>query len=212
MVKVLVSEIFTSLQGEAKHTGNVTTFIRLYGCPFKCVFCDQKEARNGNYEDMDFDDIMAEVHRRRNKYVCITGGEPLMQYNEVLPLIYELNQFGYIVTIETSGMIYLPIDNYKRSHSFVMDVKCPCSGMTHNNCYENLARLHPQDEVKFVIRNREDIEFAKDILKQYPTKASVIYSPVDNDMEAAKLIQRALMQKEIKGRIGLQIHKILRIK
>lgn len=208
---MLISEIFTSLQGEAKHTGRVTTFVRLGGCPFKCVYCDQKESRRGGTQ-MDIDEVMMEVHRRKNKYVCITGGEPLMQYDDVLPLIYELNQFGYIVTIETSGLIPIPIDNYRRSHSFVMDVKCPCSGMEHKNFYENLSRLHAQDEVKFVIRNRADIDFAIETLKKYPTKASIIYSPVDNDVEASKLIQRALIKKEIKGRIGLQIHKILRIK
>lgn len=208
---MLISEIFTSLQGEAKHTGRVTTFVRLGGCPFKCVYCDQKESRRGGTQ-MDIDEVMMEVHRRKNKYVCITGGEPLMQYDDVLPLIYELNQFGYIVTIETSGLIPIPIDNYRRSHSFVMDVKCPCSGMEHKNFYENLSRLHSQDEVKFVIRNRADIDFAIETLKKYPTKASIIYSPVDNDVEASKLIQRALIKKEIKGRIGLQIHKILRIK
>ena len=211
MVKVLISEIFTSLQGEAKHTGKVTTFVRLGGCPFKCVYCDQKESRKGGTQ-MDIDEVMMEVHKRKNKFVCITGGEPMMQYDELLPLIYELNQFNYTVTIETSGMVALPIDNYKRSHSFVMDVKCPCSGMEHKNFYENLSRLHTQDEVKFVIRNKVDIDFARDILKKYPTKASIIYSPVDNDAEASKLIQRALIKKEIKGRIGLQIHKILRIK
>ena len=118
MVEVLISEIFTSLQGEAKYTGNVTTFIRLGGCPFKCSYCDQKESRAGG-EQLTFDEIMAEVRRRNNKYVCITGGEPLMQYNDVLPLIYELNQFGYTVSIETSGLIPLPIDHYKRSHTFV---------------------------------------------------------------------------------------------
>lgn len=208
---MLISEIFTSLQGEAKHTGRVTTFVRLGGCPFKCVYCDQKESRRGGTQ-MDIDEVMMEVHRRKNKYVCITGGEPLMQYDDVLPLIYELNQFGYIVTIETSGLIPIPIDNYRRSHSFVMDVKCPCSGMEHKNFYENLSRLHAQDEVKFVIRNRADIDFTIETLKKYPTKASIIYSPVDNDVEASKLIQRALIKKEIKGRIGLQIHKILRIK
>ena len=208
---MLISEIFASLQGEAKHTGRVTTFVRLGGCPFKCVYCDQKESRRGGTQ-MDIDEVMMEVHRRKNKYVCITGGEPLMQYDDVLPLIYELNQFGYIVTIETSGLIPIPIDNYRRSHSFVMDVKCPCSGMEHKNFYENLSRLHAQDEVKFVIRNRADIDFAIETLKKYPTKASIIYSPVDNDVEASKLIQRALIKKEIKGRIGLQIHKILRIK
>lgn len=211
MVKVLVSEIFTSLQGEAKYTGNVTTFIRLRGCPFKCTYCDERRSKTQG-EEMDIEDIMIEVHRRKNKYVCITGGEPLMQYDELLPLVYELNSFGYVVTIETSGMIPLPIDGYRRSHSFVMDVKCPCSGMEHKNFYENLERLHVQDEVKFVIRNRADIEFAKEVLDKYPTKASVIYSPVDNDVEAMKLIQRALIKKEIKGRIGLQIHKILNIK
>ena len=211
MVEVLISEIFTSLQGEAKYTGNVTTFIRLGGCPFKCSYCDQKESRAGG-EQLTFDEIMAEVRRRNNKYVCITGGEPLMQYNDVLPLIYELNQFGYTVSIETSGLIPLPIDHYKRSHTFVMDVKCPCSGMEHKNFYENLGRLQAHDEVKFVIRTKADIEFAKEVLEKYPTKASVIYSPVDNDVEAMKYIQRALIKKEIKGRIGLQIHKILRIK
>ena len=88
---MLISEIFTSLQGEAKHTGRVTTFVRLGGCPFKCVYCYQKESRRGGTQ-MDIDEVMMEVHRRKNKYVCITGGEPLMQYDDVLPLIYELNQ------------------------------------------------------------------------------------------------------------------------
>lgn len=209
-----VVEIFSSIQGEGKYTGYPTTFIRFYGCVAKpfCRYCDSIYACEGkNYSLMSLDKIMLEVSKLGNKYVCLTGGEPLLQ-NDIYPLIYELLSFSYIVSIETSGLIDIDSDDYKRSYNYVMDIKCPCSGVEGLNKYNNLAILKSYDEVKFVIDNERDIEFVKKILKKYPTKAEIILSPVNNNEESVKLINKTLLDGSIKGRIGIQLHKILNVK
>ena len=205
-----IVEIFSSLQGEGKYTGYPTTFIRLAGCPFNCKFCDTEYAKQGG-KKMTIERVMHEVNKLGNTYICITGGEPLLQV-ELEPLVYELLSFSYIVTIETSGLVPIESCEYNRTYTYCMDIKCPCSGEQDKNCFENLKRLKDKDEVKCVIRDSKDIEYVKNILKKYPTKAQIILSPMDNDLEVCNLILNALKSKKIKGRLGVQLHKILNIK
>lgn len=208
-----VVEIFSSIQGEGKYSGYPTTFVRFYGCikPF-CTYCDTKYACEGkNYKLMSFDKVMSEIGKLGNKYVCLTGGEPLLQY-DIYPLIYELLSFSYIVSVETSGLVNIEKDDYVRSYNYCMDIKCPCSGMENYNKFENLENLHSNDEVKFVVKDETDINFVKDVLAKHNTSASVILSPVDNNDKTISLITTTLLNKEIKGRLGLQLHKIIGIK
>lgn len=205
-----ICEIFSSLNGEGKYTGYPTTFIRLSGCPFSCNYCDTLYAKE-NGKRMSIDKIMAKVNKLGNKHICITGGEPLI-HNDVLSLVYELLSFSYIVSIETSGLVEIEEDGYARTFNYTMDIKCPSSGVSNRNVYSNLSRLKSYDEVKFVIVDSQDLEFSKEVLKKYPTKAQIIYSPVNNDLSVAKLISDNLVNKNIAGRLGLQLHKILDIK
>lgn len=207
---VRICEIFSSLNGEGKYTGHPTTFIRLSGCPFSCSYCDTLYAKTIG-KKMSIDKIMTEVNKLGNKYVCITGGEPLAQ-NDTMSLVYELLSFSYIVSIETSGLIEIEEDGYARTFNYTMDIKCPSSGVSDNNVYTNLSRLKSYDEVKFVIADSQDLEFAKTTLKKHPTKAQVIYSPVNNNLDVAKMITESLINKDIQGKLGLQLHKILDIK
>lgn len=205
-----ICEIFSSLNGEGKYTGYPTTFIRLSGCPFSCNYCDTLYAKE-NGKRMSIDKIMAKVNKLGNKHICITGGEPLI-HNDVLSLVYELLSFSYIVSIETSGLVEIEEDGYARTFNYTMDIKCPSSGVSNRNVYSNLSRLKSYDEVKFVIVDSQDLEFSKEVLKKYPTKAQIIYSPVNNDLGVAKLISDNLVNKNIIGKLGLQLHKILDIK
>lgn len=210
MGTVRICEIFSSLNGEGKYTGYPTTFIRLSGCPFNCKYCDTLYAKEAG-KKMSIEKIMTKVNKLGNRYVCITGGEPLAQ-GDIMSLVYELLSFSYIVSIETSGLIEIEEDGYARTFNYTMDIKCPSSGVSSSNVYSNLSRLKSYDEVKFVISDLQDLNFAKSVLKKYPTKAQVVYSPVNNDLSIAKLIVENLLNKNIQGKLGMQLHKILDIK
>jgi 7-carboxy-7-deazaguanine synthase len=146
------------------------------------------------------------------RYVCITGGEPLLQ-EDTIPLVYELILSGYKVSIETSGCVPIEPDPYSRTYKYVMDIKCPCSGVTEKNIYGNLALLKNNDEVKFVIKDRIDYDFFKETLNKYPTAAKVLLSPMF-DSEGRQVIGRKLSEWIIEDkltdvRIQIQQHKIL---
>lgn len=205
-----VAEIFSSIQGEGKYTGFPTTFIRVYGCPFNCEYCDTGYAKE-SFRKISIERIMREVSRRGFKHICITGGEPLLD-EDVFPLIYELLSYSYIVTIETSGLVEIEDCEYNRSYSYCMDVKCPCSKMQDKNVYKNLERLKANDEVKFVVGGEEDIDFALKVLKKYSTKATVIFSPLNNDIELCRLISKRLIMEKVEAKIGIQLHKTLGVK
>ena len=210
-----LSEVRESLQGEGKFTGIPTTFVRLYGCNLYCAYCDSTYAthRKGKRKNASIDTIMNAVYRLGNKHVCITGGEPLLQ-DDIYPLIYELVEKDYTVSIETNGAVAIEHDGYNRSYSYCMDIKCPSSNMAQSNIYSNLANLQPKDEVKFVISDYADFIFALGVLKKYPTSAGLIFSPVF-DKEGnhnGKEISEWLMEHKIKNaRMGVQMHKILGI-
>lgn len=205
-----IAEIFSSIQGEGKYTGFPTTFIRVYGCPFKCSYCDTEYAKV-DYRKVSLDKVMREVFRRGLKHICITGGEPLLD-EDVYPLIYELLSYSYIVTVETSGLVEIDDCGYSRSYSYCMDIKCPCSGMQDKNVYKNLEKLKANDEVKFVVKDEQDLAFAKDVLKKYPTKATIIFSPLNNDLDVCKIIEKFLAKTKMCAKIGIQLHKLLGIK
>lgn len=205
-----VHEIFRTIQGEGYDTGIPCTFVRLYGCNVKCLYCDQPQCKS-DIKRMSVERVFDEVRKLRVKNVCITGGEPLIQ-EEVYSLIYELVANGYAVSIETNGTIEIP-DTLRRSYKYVMDVKCPSSGVHGLNLYSNLAILHPSDEVKFVIANEEDYKFMKTTLRKYPTKAKVLLSPMF-DLESNKqTIGRDLcewvLNDKLDVRIQIQLHKVL---
>jgi 7-carboxy-7-deazaguanine synthase len=207
------SEIFSSIQGEGLDTGLPTIFVRLYGCNVGCSYCDTVQTPKDR-KRISLDNIVKEVTKYKIPNVCITGGEPLLQ-PDVYPLIYELQDLGYKVSVETSGCVKIEEDNYRRSFKYVMDVKCPSSGVSQKNKLDNLSVLHANDEVKFVIGDREDYLFARKILRSYPTQAKILFSPVFKDgapVLGSELVDWILEDCLFYVRIQLQIHKYLNIK
>lgn len=206
-----VNEIFDSLQGESLSAGYPTTFIRLHGCPMRCTYCDTMYAVVGKkYKRLAIKTIMKHVSQMRNKHVCITGGEPLYQ-DDVWTLIYELCDLGYIVSIETNGGVAIE-EQQRRSFRYVMDIKGPSSGMEHLNIYENLAKLNTRDEVKFVVGDREDFDFVLKTLKQFPTPAPVVVSPLFRGKKSTimqDLADWVIEEKFPNMRMGVQLHKII---
>lgn len=175
-VALMVDEIFTSIQGEGYDSGLLTIFVRLYGCPLKCKYCDQPQ-KKGTAKKMSVENLLTKIHSLHGVRVCITGGEPLIQ-PDIFPVIYDLVATNYKVSIETNGAVPIMDVPYARSYKYVMDVKCPSSGMATKNHLENLGILKGNDEVKFVISDRNDYDFAKMVLRDYPTRAKILFSPV----------------------------------
>jgi 7-carboxy-7-deazaguanine synthase len=207
-----VSEIVSSLQGEGKYTGYPTTFVRLFGCNLKCGFCDAQYASNGRRKRMSIDTILNYIFKMANNHVCITGGEPLLQEN-VYCLVYELVDKGIKVSIETNGAVKID-ETPVRSYNYCMDIKCPSSKMEKKNIYSNLVNLMSNDEVKFVISDIEDYEFAKAVLRKYDTQAKIIFSPCfdkDGKHNGRELSQWLLEDKLPNARLGMQTHKLLGI-
>lgn len=205
-----VHEIFSTIQGEGYDTGLPCTFVRLFGCNVKCSYCDQPQYPC-DLKRMTPANVVSEVRKLRVNNVCITGGEPLMQ-EEIFVVIYELVALGYNVSIETNGTI--PLEDYsnKRSYKYVMDVKCPSSGIADKNYLANLNELHTTDEVKFVIADREDYDFMKGIINKYPTRAKILLSPmfdVNQKQEIGKDLCKWVLEDRLNVRIQIQIHKVL---
>lgn len=206
-----LDEVFLSIQGESTDTGLPCIFVRLYGCPIGCVYCDQPQTL-ANKHKASIETIMNRVKKYRGvKRVCITGGEPLIYKNDLMPLVWELQYEGYKVSIETSGC--LPIEDFlRRDWKYIMDVKCPSSGVVEKNIYENLLKLHSKDEVVFVIADKKDYEFMKSVLQKYPTQAHILLSPMFNK-EGKNVIGKELvgwiLYDRLDYRIQIQLHKIL---
>lgn len=203
------SEIFTSIQGEGYDSGLPTTFVRLYGCNLNCSYCDSPQS-SMKAKRYSVKNIVEEVVSRKVKNVCITGGEPLIQ-GETIPLVYELLARGFRVAIETNGAIAIDPDPYVRSFKYVMDIKSPSSGESHHNVYANLGVLQGHDELKFVIGDRNDYEFAKKVLEDFPTKARILMSPifVGNKPTLSKDLVQWILEDGIDCKVMIQIHKIL---
>ena len=204
-------EIFCSIQGESSDSGLPCIFIRLYGCPVGCSYCDQPQKADQK-KRISVENIINKVLKFKGvRNICITGGEPLI-HKEVLPLTWELMSMDYKVSIETSGCVPIEDHGYRRSYKYVMDIKCPSSGVAHKNIFENLLRLQSNDEVKYVIANREDYEYMKMVLKKYPTSASILVSPMfDKDHKAVigKELVDWILEDRLNVRVQIQLHKIL---
>jgi 7-carboxy-7-deazaguanine synthase len=201
--KIKINEIFYSLQGEGSDAGLPTIFIRFTGCNLRCNYCDTRYAfYEGKY--MTIDEIMESVKKWSCKRVCITGGEPLLQKN-VYALIDELLREGYEVSIETNGSISI-MKLSKMNVKIKMDIKLPSSGMHDKMLFGNISLLRGSDELKFIIWNKQDYEYAKDIIARYKPRCQIIMQPVwGSKIKLADWI----LKDEIDARFSIQLHKIL---
>jgi len=203
-----VSEIFLSLQGESSRVGLPTVFVRLTGCPLRCVWCDTAYAFAGG-QTMSLPAILAEVTvaARDVGRVCVTGGEPLAQA-ACLPLLSALCDAGHSVSLETSGA--LDIGQVDARVARVVDIKAPGSGESDRNRWQNLALLTANDELKFVLKDRSDYEWARRLIeeRQLAALCPLLFSPVDDDLPAATLADW-LVADRLPVRFQLQLHKIL---
>ncbi|HII75590.1 MAG TPA: radical SAM protein [Methanolinea sp.] len=197
-----VSEIFRSIQGEGIRQGRPCTFIRFAGCNLNCSWCDTPQARIGGRE-MDAGEINARVRELGGTYLCITGGEPLLQGAPLLSLLSSFHSSGYMIDIETNGT--LDFSPFQALASICMDVKCPSSG--EESDLSLLSRITTNDSVKFVVRDEEDCRYACDVLMEHPVRGEVFFSPVEGS--DARAIARFLIDEDLPARLQLQLHKIL---
>lgn len=205
-MKLKIHEIFHSLQGESSRVGLPTVFVRLTGCPMRCVYCDTAYAFSGG-SNMEIDDIMTKVAEFGTKYVTVTGGEPLAQKN-CLVLLKTLCDAGYSVSLETGGAIDIsPVD---KRVSVILDIKTPDSGELENNLWQNLEHLKSTDEIKFVLCSRADYEWAKNqlIKRHLADKCPILFSPVYSQLKPVDLADWVVADR-LPVRMQVQLHKIL---
>jgi 7-carboxy-7-deazaguanine synthase len=199
-----ITEIFYSLQGEAREVGLPTVFIRLTGCPLRCDYCDTTYAFKGN-NLLSIDKIMAKVRQYNTTYICVTGGEPLAQINCYI-LLDALAKEHYSVSLETSGSI--DISEVNSAVSIVMDVKTPSSNEAHQNLYNNIEKLTKKDQLKFVIGSRADYIWSVDIINKYQIKAGILFSPVFDKLTPTQLADW-IINDQLNVRMQVQMHKLL---
>jgi len=202
-----LTEIFYSLQGEARTAGLPTVFVRLTGCPLRCHYCDTAYAFTGG-EIHHLDAILEQVASYRPRHICVTGGEPLAQPN-CLKLLEQLCDAGYQVSLETSGA--LDVSGVDVRVSKVVDLKTPGSGEVGRNLYANLDHLTPNDQIKFVICSREDYDWAVSKLIEYRLEqraGEVLFSPSHGQVVPRELAEW-IVADNLPVRFQLQLHKIL---
>ena len=202
-----ITEIFYSLQGEARTVGLPTVFVRLTGCPLRCVYCDTEYAFYGG-EQRSLAEIVDAVRSYQPRYVTVTGGEPLAQPN-CLPLLSALCDEGYEVSLETSGA--MPIAEVDPRVVTVLDLKTPASGESARNDYDNIALLKPLDQVKFVICDRADYEWSRFKLDEFKLAgrvSDILFSPSFDQQDATELAEWILADN-LPVRLQLQLHKLL---
>lgn len=211
-------EVFLSIQGESTEAGLPCVFIRLYGCNVKCAYCDQPQTLADKHR-ISIHHLIQKAMSFDCKNICITGGEPLIQSEAVYQLALELvADYDCKVAIETNGCVQIPDLYYPKNIKFVMDVKCPSSGVHKRNVLENLMFLRKWDEVKFVISDREDYDYMKHILANYPTAAKILVSPVFTEISgnyispvSKDLVKWLLEDKLYSVRVQIQMHKVLEV-
>lgn len=202
-----INEIFHSIQGESTYAGRPCVFVRLTACDLRCRWCDTPYAFHEGRK-MSVDDVIADVEARGCPTVEVTGGEPLLQA-DVYPLMQRLLDSGKTVLIETGG--HRSIEHVPAGVIRIVDIKCPGSGEAEKNDWANLARLTKQDEVKFVIADRRDYEYARDIVRreQLPDRVNaVLFSPVHGELDARQLSEWVIADR-LDVRVQLQMHKYI---
>lgn len=201
-----ITEIFYSLQGESNTVGIPTVFIRLTGCPLRCVYCDTAYAFTGG-KKVKITEIITQAEQFETQYITVTGGEPLAQ-PACLELITQLLDKGFIVSLETSGAI--DISEVDSRAVKVMDLKTPGSGELSKNLYQNIAFLNAKDQVKFVIGSDEDYDWSKAALAEYqlPGRCDILFSPVMGQQNPTELAEKILRDR-LPVRFQIQLHKLL---
>lgn len=203
-----ITEIFCSIQGESTHAGRPCSFVRLTGCPMRCVWCDSEYTFTGG-ERLSFDQIYSLLEEFGCNLVEVTGGEPLAQQN-AFPFIEGLCEMDYEVLVETGN--FVSTERVDPRAALILDVKCPASGESERNHWENLERLRPdRDEVKFVVDDMKDLEFAMQVIEKYGLEDAahaVLISPVHGST-STKQIAEAVAASGKRVRLNLQVHKFI---
>jgi 7-carboxy-7-deazaguanine synthase len=205
-LQLRITEIFFSLQGESASVGIPTVFIRLTGCPLRCQYCDTVYAFTGG-QQMELADIMRQVEHYHTRYITVTGGEPLAQ-KACRQLLTALCDKGYKVSLETSGAI--DVSEVDERVVKVMDIKTPGSGEQTRNLWSNLAHINANDQLKFVLCDRNDYEWACGIVNEHKLsdKAEILFSPSCEQLNASQLADW-ILHDQLPVRFQLQLHKIL---
>ncbi len=202
-----INEIFYSIQGEATRAGEPCVFVRLTACDLRCSWCDTPYAFHEGRK-RSIDDVIQEVEGHGCRLVEITGGEPLLQ-EDVYPLMQQLMARGYTVMLETGG--HRPVDRVPPAVIKIVDVKCPGSGESDKNCWSNLAVLDGHDEVKFVVQDRADYEYARDVISRYDLSArvgAILMSPV-HDLLHPRVLSEWMLADHLPARLQVQLHKFI---
>jgi 7-carboxy-7-deazaguanine synthase len=205
---MVITEIFKSIQGESTYAGLPCVFVRLTGCNLRCHWCDTAYAFYGGTK-MTPDQVLERVHELGGKLVEFTGGEPLLQENEVVPLAGRLLDEGYRVLIETSGERF--VGDLPRAVVKVVDVKCPASGESGKFCFENLSVLERKDQIKFVIEDENDYRYARRFIAEHDLANrldEILFSPVFDKL-APEMLAEWILRDGLDVRLGLQLHKII---
>ena len=206
MKSLIINEIFYSIQGETSRSGLPTYFIRLTGCPLRCTYCDTGYAFDAGSK-MSFEEILSKLNRNTTKYITITGGEPLSQKN-VQSLMKELCDLNYSVSLETSNAI--TIEDVDSRVSIILDIKTPGSMESDKNLISNYSKLKKSDELKFVICNQKDFEWAVDYIKKNNLSSicPIIFSPSYNQMPLSELAD-LILKNSLNVRLQTQLHKTI---
>ena len=204
--RLRITEIFHSLQGEARDVGRPTVFVRLTGCPLRCVWCDTAYAFHGG-QRRDIDEIVEEVAKYKTRHVCVTGGEPLAQ-KRCADLLERLCDSGFEVSLETSGA--LDISEVDPRVTRVMDLKAPGSGEVGRNLWSNLDALTARDQIKFVLADRADYDWARAAMDErgLAQRCDILFSPVYGKLAARDLAEWILADR-LPVRMQVQLHKFL---
>ena len=202
-----INEIFHSIQGESSHAGRLCVFVRLTGCDLRCSWCDTPYSFHEGHK-MSVDEVAAAVEAYGSALVEITGGEPLLQ-EDVYPLMDRLIASGRTVMLETGG--HRSTTRVPAAVFTILDVKCPASGEASKNDWSNLDRLAPHDEVKFVVQDRADYEFAREVIARHDLAsraAAVLISPVHGVLEP-KALSEWMLADRLPARLQMQLHKYI---
>lgn len=200
-----ICEIFYSLQGEGRWTGLPNIFFRTTGCNLRCDYCDTKYAYSQGKE-LSFNEIFEKIQQYKCKKICLTGGEPLLQKdsNQLIDLLIQKN---YQISLETNGSINIEQLRNNKNLLISLDIKCPSSNMKDKMIFENIDFLECKDQLKFVIKNREDFLYSKKIIDDFKPKCPVFFQPLWGSNY--KRLARWILDENLCVRLGLQIHKII---